>query len=98
MFESDQHEFDEGFDELGHVSPPPPLAKPNPAPVTTAAEIRQAISEMPTPAPAMNRASTGASAPAMESLASSATQKTATSVAVAEPMEEEDEYVPQPAF
>ena len=33
MFESDQHEFDEGFDELGHVSPPPPFAKAAPAPV-----------------------------------------------------------------
>jgi hypothetical protein len=27
MFESDQHEFDE-FEELGHVAPPPPFAKP----------------------------------------------------------------------
>ena len=97
MFESDQHEFDEGFDELGHVSPPPPLAKANPVPVATAAEIRQAIAEMPAPpsAPAMAPAGAGAPAPATsatESVGRSAPVKNATSVAVAEPMEEEEGY------
>ena len=37
MFESDQHEFDEGIDEFGYISPPPPVAKPAPEPVVSPA-------------------------------------------------------------
>src|SRR3569833_136467 len=57
MFESDQHEFDDGFDELGHVSPPPPLAKsvPDPVPVAastekgTADDLRAMLKAQPSP-------------------------------------------------
>jgi hypothetical protein len=86
MFESDQHEFDEGFDELGHVAPPPPLAKAVPAPVPAAAssdqsaadELRAMLKSQPSPTPSANVAP-------------------AANVAVAEPIvedaeEEDDEF------
>jgi hypothetical protein len=85
MFESDQHEFDDGFDELGHVAPPPPLAKPAPEPVPaaassdqgTAVELRAMPKSQPSPT-------------------ASASPNPAANVAVAEPMvednEEEDEF------
>jgi hypothetical protein len=91
MFESDQHEFDEGFDELGHVSPPPPLAKsvPDPVPVTvssdkgTADDLRAMLKAQPSPvvspsaalAPALNAAPVAVAEPE-----------------VAEEEEEEDDY------
>src|SRR4051812_22642802 len=89
MFESDQHEFDEGFDDLGHVSPPPPLAKsvPDPVPVTassekgTADDLRAMLKAQPSPVVSPS----AALAPAVN----------AAPVAVAEPEveeEEEDEY------
>lgn len=89
MFESDQHEFDEGFDELGHISPPPPLAKPVPEQVSPAAttdqgtadELRAMLKSQPSPIVS----------------AAVAPEAKAASVAVAEPPavdeeEEEDEY------
>lgn len=89
MFESDQHEFDEGFDELGHVAPPPPLAKPVPEPVRTAAapeqgtadELRAMLKSQQAPIASARVAPVANTAPA----------------AVAEPVdpeeeEEEDEY------
>lgn len=94
MFESDQHEFDEGYDELGHVSPPPPLAKPVPAPNTsavsgdqaTADELRAMLKSQPSPIVSPS--------PALASAANAAPAALATPAAVAEPPvdEEEDEY------
>lgn len=82
MFESDQHEFDEGFDELGHVAPPPPLAKPLPEPVPSAAvasqgtadELRAMLRSQPsplsnagaTPAPAVNAAPAAVAEPEID--------------------------------
>jgi len=87
MFESDQHEFDEGFDELGHVSPPPPLAKPVPEPVPAAAAASQDTAD---DLRAMLKSQPSA-------MASVAPEEHAAPVAVAEPEveaaeEEEDEY------
>lgn len=98
MFESDQHEFDEGYDELGHVSPPPPLAKPAPAPVapaassdqTTADELRAMLKSQPSPIVSPS--------PALAAAANAAPVSATAPVAVAEPPateeeeEEEDEY------
>jgi pyruvate/2-oxoglutarate dehydrogenase complex dihydrolipoamide acyltransferase (E2) component len=91
MFESDQHEFDEGFDELGHVAPPPPLAKPVPEPVPavassdqgTADELRAMLKAQPSPI-------------------ASASVAPAANVAVAEPIvgaaEEEDDEEEEDEF
>jgi hypothetical protein len=90
MFESDQHEFDEGFDELGHVSPPPPLAKPVPEPVAPAAAADQATADE---LRAMLK-----SQPSPTASATVAPEAKTTPVAVAEPPvtdeeeDEEDEY------
>lgn len=96
MFESDQHEFDEGFDELGHVSPPPPLAKPFAEPVRpavssdqgTADELRAMLRSQPSP---ISSTSAGLAPEAKAAPAASGS-----AVAVAEPEveeeEEEDEY------
>ncbi|HXS77932.1 MAG TPA: hypothetical protein VN753_17275 [Terracidiphilus sp.] len=90
MFESDQHEFDEGFDELGHVSPPPPLAKPVAEPVATAAALRQAMAEVTTPV--MESTPSTPPSPTISSASSLAPEKQAAAVAVAEPTDEEEEY------
>jgi len=89
MFESDQHEFDEGFDELGHVAPPPPLAKPTPA--ATPADATQVAPEVSRPV--MNQAP---SAPTTTSTNLAMERNSA--VAVAEPIveEEEEEYEDEP--
>lgn len=102
MFESDQHEFDEGYDELGHVSPPPPLAKPASAPVPpvasadqgTADELRAMLRSYSTPI------ASSAPSPAVTTVPVAV----ASSVAVAEPEideeddEEEDEFEHQHDF
>jgi hypothetical protein len=89
MFESDQHEFDEGFDELGHVAPPPPLAKavPEPVPQAAASSDQSAADELR----AMLK-----SQPSSTASASLVPQANAAPVAVDEPIiedaEEEDEF------
>ncbi|MBS1801773.1 MAG: hypothetical protein JST28_00320 [Acidobacteria bacterium] len=93
MFESDQHEFDEGFDELGHVSPPPPLAKPVPEPVRPAAsqdqgtadELRAMLRSQPSPVSSANASI------APEAKVASAVKAAPSAVAVAEPEIEEEE-------
>jgi len=92
MFESDQHEFDEGFDELGHVTPPPPLAKSVPEPARaavssgqdTADDLRAMLKSQPSPL----------SSPSV-ALAPAAT---AAPVAVAEPEAEEAEEEEEEEF
>ena len=42
MFESDQHDFDEEYEELSHAAPPPPVAKQPASPVVTQPEISAA--------------------------------------------------------
>ena len=98
MFESDQHEFDEGYDEVGHVSPPPPLAKPVPPPNTQAVSTDQAAADelramlKAQPSPIVNPS------PALAAAASESPVAMAAPVAVAEPPaveeeeEEDDEY------
>ena len=81
MFESDQHEFDEGFDELGHVSAPPPLAKPAPTPAPAAAQAATGGSRPVTSQPP--------SAPATTSTGLATGRNSA--VAVAEPIVDEEE-------
>ena len=91
MFESDQHEFDEGFDELGHVSPPPPLAKPVSPAVPAAAstdqgtadELRAMLKSQPSPLANAN--------PSPAPAASATPVPVAAPVAVAEPEVEEEE-------
>ena len=88
MFESDQHEFDEGLDELGHVAPPPPMAKPAAQPVppvTVEAGDGSVASAMRSELAA--RTSMPA-APAAEELKP---VRSAAPVAVAEPIVEEQE-------
>jgi len=92
MFESDQHEFDEGYDELGHVAPPPPLAKPVPPPAATTAstdqgtadELRAMLKSQPSPVAGTSSVLTPATTAAPIAVTAP--------VAVAEPeIEEEDE-------
>lgn len=102
MFESDQHEFDEGFDELGHVAPPPPLAKPVAEPLApvvpagqiTADEMRAMLKSQPSPIAGGNLAP--------QAGGNLASQVNAAPVAVAEPVEveeeEEEEEQPEEEF
>jgi hypothetical protein len=96
MFESDQHEFDEGLDELGHVSPPPPMAKPVQQPVAPSASQPAAADS--TLAAAMRSELSSVKAPVTAAMPLQSTtvqpavlQRNAAPVAVAEPIVEEEE-------
>jgi hypothetical protein len=79
MFESDQHEFDEGYEELGHLAPPPPIAK-QPA---SQAPVKEAVVDAAVADPVASLKPIVA--PSMKA------ETTAAPVAVAEPIEEEEE-------
>jgi len=60
MFESDQHEFDDEFEELSHVAPPPPVAKQPVAPIPAAKQPAGAaatVAQSPAPGPTVKPAS-----------------------------------------
>jgi hypothetical protein len=79
MFESDQHEFDEEYEQIGHVTPPPPLAKSPAIPASTQTE-QPTISA---------QAATLAQVPALRQYA--APEPATTATAIAEPEEAEEE-------
>ncbi len=94
MFESDQHDFDDEYEELSHPAPPFPAAKQAAAePVPNGKPSTSSIAQQPS-------ASTTSARPSVA--AGSATTSLSASVAVAEPMvedeeneEELDEFEPQ---
>lgn len=104
MFESDQHEFDEGVDELGHVAPPPPMAKPVPEAAAPGASPR-AMAD-PAVAAAMRSELSSVKAPVTAAMPAQAAatgqtavmERSAAPVAVAEPIVEEEEAEEEDEF